>query len=137
MKETKIAGIALLAPLLLGNGDGEIDAIRNTNGKYSITDISQYSDGKTYTIEISHHKSITRLIFERPNNWSVQSQSKKTPIDEHAARAALISWLNNNFTCGELSRIDHTANTQKEYFGGAIVDILNYDKNSCSTHPNN
>jgi hypothetical protein len=120
---------------LLGNGSGELDAIRNSNGKYSIIDISQYSDGKTYTIDISHNERVTQLIFEQPHNWKAQSSTGQKTLDESAARAVPTNWLEKNFTCSQLSRIEHTTSDQNEYFAAALVDILSYDKKDCASRP--
>lgn len=135
MRKSIIAGTALTIPLLLGNGSGELNAIRDSNGKYSIIDISQYSDGKTYTIEISHNQRVTQLIFEQPHSWKIQSSSKLQSVDEFTARSVLISWLEKNFTCQQLSSTEYTTNYQSDYFAAALIDILSYDKKSCLSHP--
>lgn len=132
MRTTTIAGIVLLTPLLLGNGGDEIEAIRNAHGNYSITDVSQYADGKTYTIDINYNGNFTQLIFERPHSWTIKNTSKQVTLDESTARSILLSWLERNFTCSQISKIEHAPNSQKDYFAGALMDVLGYDKEYCA-----
>lgn len=132
MRKTAIAAITVIIPVLLGNGGGELDAIQSTHGEYSITDISQYSDGKTYTISLSHNKSTTQLLFERPHSWKTTTPSGAKFVHESLARKILISWLERNFTCKQLSNIESAPKSQNSYFAGALIDILNYDKTKCT-----
>lgn len=125
-----MAGMLLSFAVLANGGEGE--ALRESRGGFSIVDVSQYSDGKTYTIDIEYNGVIFQILYERPSDWEVKEGSGEFRVlDSGVARGILFSWLSRNYKCEQLSSDGFGENGKNDYIAGALMDILDYERLSC------